>query len=189
MNVFLAQPAPHRKPATFLKALIEHLDGQEHRRLSDRLAKAEGEERCVRHAVLLATLLLLLTAAGLGYCAILVPEVFHNPTHLMMRILAVVGLGTLISLAVFLGYLFWHRALVAALHQECRQQVLALARSRLNGHAPASPAAPAEAESPGDPRRSAGEEVLTATPQNPSSRLPLVETVKPAQEALLNERP
>jgi hypothetical protein len=127
-NESLAQKAAHKEPGAFLRALIMHLDGEERRQLHDSLAKAEREEKCIRRAVFLTMLLLLLAVAGLGYCAILLPEVFRNPTHLLVRSLSVLGLGSLISQAVFLGYLRWHRSVVTRLHEECRRLVLALAR-------------------------------------------------------------
>jgi hypothetical protein len=49
----------------------------------------------------------------------------------------VLGLGSLISQVVFLGFLLRHRAVVTRLHEECRRLVLALAQSQLK--LPATP--------------------------------------------------
>jgi len=143
----LAQMTAHKKPGAFLKALILHLDREERRQLYDNLVEAERDEKCIRRAMFLMIVLLMVSVAGLGYCALLLPEVFHNPTHLLMRSLAVLGLGSLISQVVFLAYLLWHRTVVTRLHEECRRLVLALAQSQLKVpiasslpvHAPAQP--------------------------------------------------
>jgi hypothetical protein len=135
-----AQMTAHKKPGAFLKALLLHLDREERRQLYDNLAKAEREGKCIRRAVFLMVVLLMVSVAGLGYCAILLPEVFRNPTHLLVRSLSVLGLGSLISQVVFLGYLFWHRTVVTRLHEECRRLVLALAQSQFRLPAISSPA-------------------------------------------------
>ena len=138
----------HKKPSAFLKALLLHLDREERRQLHDRLAKAEREEECIRRAVFLMVVLLMVSVAGLVYCALLLPEVFHNPTHLLMRSLSVLGLGSLISQVVFLGYLLWHRTVVTRLHEECRRLILALARSQLEVSAAPSLAVHVQAQPP-----------------------------------------
>ena len=138
----------HKKPAAFLKALLRHLDKEERCQLYDNLAKAERDEQCIRRAVFVMVVLLMVSVAGLGFCALLLPEVFRNPTHLLMRSLSVLGLGSLISQGVFLGYLLWHRTVVTRLHEECRRVVLALAKSQLQVPTVPSLAVPAPAQLP-----------------------------------------
>lgn len=106
-----------------------------------RLESAEREARCIRRAIFVMVFLLMVSVAGLGYCAILRPEVFEDPAHLARKGLSVLGLAALISQAVFSGYLFWHRAAVSRLHEECLRLILALTESRLV--APANPTPPA----------------------------------------------
>jgi hypothetical protein len=144
----LAQMTAHKKPSAFLKALVLHLDREERRQLYDNLVEAERDEKCIRRAMFLMIVLLMVSVAGLGYCALLLPEVFHNHTHLLMRSLAVLGLGSLISQAVFLGYLLWHRTTVTRLHQECRRLVLALAQSQLKGPTASGLTVLAQAQAP-----------------------------------------
>lgn len=131
-----------KEPRVFLKALLLHLDTAERRQLLDSLATAERKEKSVHRAVFLTMLFSTAALAGLGYCAVLLPEAFLSPSHLLVRSLLVLALGSLISQAVFLGYLFWYRTVVARLHAECRQRVLALARSQHQVPATASPAIP-----------------------------------------------
>jgi hypothetical protein len=117
----------------FLRQLIANEPSEESRRLQDRLAQADRDDKCLRRAVFLMVVLFLLSVAGLTFCAILLPEVFRNSRHFVLRSLCDLGIGSLISQVVFLGYLFWHRAVVSSLHRECRLLVLALARSQLKG--------------------------------------------------------
>jgi hypothetical protein len=147
-NETLAQTTAHKKAGAFLKALLMDLSTEERLQLYDRLDKAEREEKCIRHAVFLMVVLLMISVAGLAYCALLLPEVFRNPTHILMRSLSVLGLGSLIAQVVFLGYLLWHRIGVTRLHKECRRLVLALARSQLKAAAAAQPAVHVLAQSP-----------------------------------------
>jgi hypothetical protein len=136
----LAQMKAHKEPGAFLRALIMQVDSDERRRLLDNLTKAEREEKCIRRAVFFTLVVLLLSLAGLGYCAILQPGLFRNPGHPLLRSLLALVLGSLISQAGFLVYLLWHRAVVTRLHEECRRLVLALARTQLTEPASPSPA-------------------------------------------------
>jgi len=121
----------------FLRQLLAHDTSEESRQLQDGLAQADRDEKCLRRAVFLMVVLFLLSVAGLSYCAILLPEVFSNPRHFVLRSLCDLGLGSLISQVAFLGYLLWHRAIVSRLHGECRLLALALAQSQFNvGTAP-----------------------------------------------------
>lgn len=121
-----------RKPAPFLKALLLHLGREECRRLYDGLVKTEREQRCIRRAMFLMVLLFLLSGAGLGYCALLLPELFRGVGPPLVPGLLVLGLGALISQAMFVGYLLWHRTEVNRLHEECRRLILDLAAAQLN---------------------------------------------------------
>lgn len=144
----LNQMTAHKKNSGFPKALLLHLDREECRQVLARLGKAECEVNCTRHAVFLVVVLLMVSVVGLGYCAILLPEVFHNRTHLLMRNLSALGLGSLISLVLFLGYLRWHRTVVTRLHEECQRLVLALAQTQLKVPAAPSPAVQASGTIP-----------------------------------------
>ena len=115
----------------FLKVLIAHDTSNESRQLQNRLTETEREHKCIRRAAFLMVVLFMLSLAGLSYCAILLPEVFRNPGHIVMRGLYDLGLGSLISQVAFLGYLLWHRANVSRLHRECR--LLVLVKSPLKG--------------------------------------------------------
>ena len=121
-----------KKPAPFLKALLLHLGREECRRLHDGLVQTEREQRCIRRAMFLAVLLFLLAGAGLGYCAVLLPELFDEAGHPVVPGLLALALGALISQAMFVGYSLWHRAEVNRLHEDCRRLILDLAASQLH---------------------------------------------------------
>jgi hypothetical protein len=121
----------HETQAAFLKALIGLEDGEASLELQDSLAKAERESKWIRHVMFLMVTLFSLSLAGLGYCAVLLPEIFFNPTHLVTKSLTVLGLASLISQLELFGYLLWHRLAVNRLHKECRRRVLLLVESQL----------------------------------------------------------
>jgi len=125
------ESAPRRMPehetqAAFLKALIAFEDGEASRQLRDDLAKADRESRFFRRAIALMVMLFLLSLAGLGYCALLLPQIFFKPTHFVTASLCFLGLASLISQLEFWVYLVWHRFAVNRLHKECRRRVLLL---------------------------------------------------------------
>jgi len=121
----------HETPAAFLKALIAYEEGETRLELQESLANAERESKWIRHVMFWMVTLFILSLAGLGYCAVLLPEIFFYPTHLATKSLTVLGLASLISQLELFGYLLWHRCKVNHLHKECRRRVLLLVESQL----------------------------------------------------------
>ena len=117
--------------AAFLKALIAYGDGEASLELLDSLAKAEREGKRMHHAMFLMVTLFILSLAGLGYCAVLLPQIFFSPTHLVTKSLSVLVLASLIAQLEFFGCFIWHRFKVNRLHKECRRRVLLLIESQL----------------------------------------------------------
>jgi hypothetical protein len=111
----------------FLQRVIAQDAGEEGRQLQDRLAQAEHHDQYLRRALFLMGLLIMLSLAGLGYCAILLPGIFCDPTHVVIRSLRYLGVASLVSWVGFFGDFLWHRTAVGRLHRECQRQVLALA--------------------------------------------------------------
>jgi hypothetical protein len=87
----------HETQAVFLKSLIAYEEGEARLELQESLAKAERESEWIRHVMFLMVTLFILSLAGLGYCAVLLPEIFFNPTHMATKSLTVLGLASLIS--------------------------------------------------------------------------------------------
>jgi hypothetical protein len=121
----------HESQAAFLKALIAYEAGEASRQLRDNLAKAERESTFIRRAISLMLMLFLLSLAGLGYCALLMPQIFCKPTPFVITSLCILGLASLISQLEFCVYLLWHRFAVDRLHKECRLRVLLLVESQI----------------------------------------------------------
>ena len=117
----------HKTEHAFLKRLIEHDASEETRQLLEGLVQTERDGKRIRRAMSVMGMLFVLSLTGLGYCAILLPDIFRNPEHLVMRGLGYFGLGSLISQGAFFGYLLWHRVAVSRLRRKCRRRVLALA--------------------------------------------------------------
>src|SRR5260221_2993407 len=97
-----------QKETKFIKNLILCEDSEQGRRLQERIKSAEKDEKCIRCAVYLVLVITLLSFSGLGYSAVLVPEFARFSSHLATRVCCAIGLGSLICLAIFLGYWFWY---------------------------------------------------------------------------------
>jgi hypothetical protein len=131
----------HETQEAFLKALIAYEDGEESRQLRASLAKPDRERKCICRAMLLMVALFVLSLAGLGYCALLLPQTLYNYTHFVTTSLSLLGLASLISQLEFFGYLLWHRSTVNRLHKECRRRVLRLVEPQLSASVRRSPSA------------------------------------------------
>jgi hypothetical protein len=122
----------HETQADFLKALIAYEDNEVNLELRSSLAKADREGKYIRYALFSMATLFILSVAGLVYCAVLLPQVFANPTHFVTKGLSVLVLASLISQFEFVGYMLWQRSAVNRLHKECRRRVLLLVESQLS---------------------------------------------------------
>ena len=63
-----------QKETKFLKTLILSDDSDQARELQARIQRAEKDEKCIRGAVYMVAVVALLSLSGLGYSAVLVPE-------------------------------------------------------------------------------------------------------------------
>ena len=135
----------HETQAVFLKALIAYDDGEASLQLRDSLAKADRESKCIRRTMFVLVILFILSLAGLGYCAILLPQIFFNSTHFVTISLSVLGLASLIAQLELFGCLLWHRFAVDRLHKECRLRVLLLVESQLRASLRRNPSEPVKA--------------------------------------------
>jgi cytochrome c biogenesis protein CcdA len=149
----------HETQTAFLKRLIAYADGEASRQLHDRLANADRNSKRIGRALLVMVALFILSLAGLGYCADLLPQIFSNPTHIVTKSLSVLVLASLICQLEFFGYLLWHRLAVGRLQKECRRRILLLVEPQLRASLERSPSV--------DIGRESGSTLVTA----PSSRL------------------
>jgi hypothetical protein len=112
-----------QRQCEFLKSLI--LTGESsHTEIYERIKKAECDERCVRIALTLVSLLALVSLLGLGYSAVLLPSFFESGTPVLVRLFCALGLASLFSTIVFTGYWLWYRKLVDRVYEECRRLVM-----------------------------------------------------------------
>ncbi|MEY2410500.1 MAG: hypothetical protein QOF48_3170 [Verrucomicrobiota bacterium] len=115
-----------RKQADFLKALLASDDRPEHRHLGERLLLAERDERCMQRACRLVAVVTFLAIALLGYLMVL--KVPNDMTHLAQtafRFCQALALGSAMCLGVFIGLLFWHRALINRIFADGRKLITA----------------------------------------------------------------
>jgi hypothetical protein len=114
------------KQHQFLKQLIRADSSDKCRELQARISKAERDERCIRSAVFLVVVLALLSAAGLGYSAVLLPEFFENTTPLLVKVFSALVLTSLICLLGFCGFWLWYRGVCDRIYNECRNWIISL---------------------------------------------------------------
>ena len=84
--------------------------------------------------------LALLCLSGLGYSAVLVPQFNRFSSHISTHVFCIIGLGSVICLIIFLGYLFWYRAVSNRVYEECRRFLRPLLESRINQKSLPAPA-------------------------------------------------
>ncbi len=120
----------------FLQSLIVRWDCPPAIELSRRLAHARHEGRVLRQAILLVLLIGLLAASALAYTAILAPDLLElHPGKILAA--EALGMGSLLSVAGFMAYIYWIDAVSNSLHEECRNYLLHRWRSRSGNPMPA----------------------------------------------------
>ena len=73
------------KHITFIRKLAQYeQDGSLHD-LEDQISKAEKEEKCVRSAAFLVSLIGLISALGIAYSTVVLENVFKNSTTAFIR--------------------------------------------------------------------------------------------------------
>ena len=115
-----------RKQSDFLKSLLRYMSEEQQRALDQRFAKAEREEKCVRRALFLVTLVALFALCGAGYSAVFLPGFIREPWNPVTRQFCALGLCAGICIVAFLAFRAWQRSVTSSLHEECRRQVRAL---------------------------------------------------------------
>ena len=119
-----------QKQTEFLKTLLGYEDTEERRALEARLHKAERDERCLRRACGLVSLMAFFSLAGLGYSAVLVPEFFHNATPWLVKFFYALVLGSAFCLTVFTSLWLWYRSVSNRHCGECRRFFLAVLEAK-----------------------------------------------------------
>jgi hypothetical protein len=112
------------KQSEFLKALICRDDSGACKIIREKIHHAERQERCMRRMIFLVIVLILLSLACLCYTTLFWPEVFRDPSQLLVKFSCSVGLASFICLIAFSGYWLWCRWLLNGLYHECRRLII-----------------------------------------------------------------
>lgn len=125
----------HQRETDFLRQCIRYDDTEERHRLEERVTQLQRDERIVRRAVWVMTLLAALAMAGLGYAAVFQQDYPLNVTQFTGRFvikwLCALGAGSVVSLFVFLGLGAYYRKKLDARREDCRKLALKVFESRL----------------------------------------------------------
>jgi hypothetical protein len=121
----------HQRETEFLRHCISYDESPERQKLDERLTQIQRDERCVRRAVWLMFLLAALAVAGLGYAAVLLENFPRDTSHLIIKIISALGLASMICLVTFAGLRIIYRMKLDQRHEDCRQLVTRLLKSRL----------------------------------------------------------
>ena len=136
----------HQRETAFLRQCILYDDTDERRKLEESIAQLQRNERCVRRAVWLMTLLVALAMAGLCYSAVCLSDHAQDMTQLMTQFISkafcALGLGSLTCLVAFLGLGVVHRNKLDQRREECRRLATRVMESRLGKPRAASGTAP-----------------------------------------------
>ena len=130
----------HQRETAFLRQCIRYDDTEERHRLEERITQLQRDERIVRRAIWLVSLLAALAMAGLGYAAVFMVEYPLNvpqlTTRFMIKALCVLGAASLICLFGFLvlGVIF--RKELDQRREDCRRLALKVLEARLGIPAP-----------------------------------------------------
>ena len=128
------------RETAFLGQVLSYDDTAEGQRLKARITQAHQKERCVRQALRLPVLLLLLAAVGLGYWEAFVESGSSNMTWPARQSIANgfygAGLGSLASLLALWGLATVYRKRTVEQQEECRRFAAKLLQTRLGKPTP-----------------------------------------------------
>ena len=99
--------------------------------LEERIVQIQRDERCVKRAARVMTLVAALAAVGFAYGVVFQDRSSYGKFLFVLKIFFEVGVASLISLAFFAGLLMEYRKKLNRLREECRQLVTKLLDSRL----------------------------------------------------------
>ena len=123
------------RETAFLGQILSYDDTAEAQRLKARITQAQQQERCVRHALRLPVLLLLLAAVGIGYWEAIVEGGVSNMTWPARQSIANgfygAGLGSLASMLALLVLGALYRKRTVQRQEEGRRFAAKLLQTRL----------------------------------------------------------
>jgi hypothetical protein len=123
-----------QKETAFLTQLISYHDSAERRELAERIARVQGDERCVKRAACIVAVLAALAIAGVCYAAVFLLDPMNTMQFMdqwLIRILCAVAMGSLICLLSFLLLAAFYRMELARHREKCRCLALKIIEERL----------------------------------------------------------
>ena len=119
-----------QKESAFLKDLLRGENNELCSRLHSQIVKSEQNEKCVRCALFTVSIMGLLSLAGVGYSAVLLPEFFDNATPFLVRLFTTLTLACCLCISVYVSLWYSYRATTNQLLGEVRRFVLAATQSK-----------------------------------------------------------
>jgi hypothetical protein len=104
-----------------LKDTVDFEDTLEYRKLLERIAQIERDERCIQRVVLLTAGFTALAVVGLGYGVILQENFANGASSFFARLICELGLASLISLLGTAGLWLVYRSKLDGLMRDCRR--------------------------------------------------------------------
>lgn len=121
--------AGSRNQADFLRQLLSFYGVPERGELGDRMEAADRDIQSMYRACRAVGIMAGFCLAGLGYCAVLLPDFFASTTPPAVRVLRILTLGCGLSFLGFWGMSRWYAAAREQLHDRARQLVLQAVRA------------------------------------------------------------
>jgi len=121
----------HEKQTEFLRRCLVYDESAERQELEDGIAQILRDERCLRRAMWLMALLMTLVLVGLGYAAVLLENFLQNLPPFLVKLIAALGLASLLSLLGFAGLRVVYRHKLNGRREKCRRLAVKLLESRL----------------------------------------------------------
>jgi hypothetical protein len=121
-----AAMSPNQRATELLKHTLDFDDTLEHRKLVERIAQVERDERCVQRVALMMAAFTALAVVGFGYGVILQENFAAGPPSFVARLITELALASLISLVGIAGLWLVYRNKLNGLMRDCRRLVAQL---------------------------------------------------------------
>jgi hypothetical protein len=119
-----------QRAAGLLKQTTDFDDTLEHRKLVERIAQVERDERCVQRVALLMAGFTALAVVGFGYGVILQENFAAGPSSFVARLITELALASLLSFVGIAGLWLVYRSKLNGLMRDCRRLVPQLLERR-----------------------------------------------------------
>ena len=121
----------HQKHTEFLRDCIRYDESTRRHELLEEIVRIQRDARCVRRALWLMAILIVLAAFGYGYGMALVNNFPYNIPQFIINTFCVLVLSSLISILAFAGLGMIYRTKLDQRREECRRIVTRLLETRL----------------------------------------------------------